>query len=63
MFRAIEKGSQPNALKERLIMPLTTIQIIVVHALVASSKSKVELDSHADTCVIDDYCLSFITII
>ena len=29
---------------------------MVAHALVAS-KPKVELDTHADTCVVDDNCL------
>ena len=30
---------------------------MVAHASVASSKPKVELDSHADTCVVGDNCL------
>ena len=30
---------------------------MVDHASVASSKPKVELDSHADTCVVGDNCL------
>ena len=29
----------------------------MAHASVASSKPKVELDSHADTCVVGDKCL------
>ena len=33
------------------------MQVMVAHALVASSKPKVELDSHADTCLVDDNCL------
>ena len=35
-------------------MSLSTVQIIMAHASVASSKSKVELDSHADMCVVGD---------
>ena len=31
---------------------------MVSHASVASSKPKVELDSHADTCVVGDNCLA-----
>ena len=30
---------------------------MVAHASVASSKPKVELDSHEDTCVVGDNCL------
>ena len=30
---------------------------MVAHASVASSKPKIELDSHADTCVVGDNCL------
>ena len=30
---------------------------MVAHASVASSKSKVELDSHEDTCVVGNNCL------
>ena len=35
---------------ESFIKPLTTIDAIVAHDSVASSKTKVELDSHADKC-------------
>ena len=31
--------------------------VMVAHASVEISKLKVELDSHADTCVIGDNCL------
>ena len=30
--------------------PLPTVHVMVTHASAASSKLKVELDSHADTC-------------
>ena len=33
------------------------MQVMVAHASVASSKSKVALDSHADICVLGDNCL------
>ena len=33
------------------------MQVMVTHASVASNKPKVELDSHADTCVVGDNCL------
>ena len=45
-------------LKEIYIEPLSTICIMVAHASVESSKPKVELDSHADTCVVGDNCLA-----
>ena len=38
-------------------MPLGTIWIIIAHASVASSKPKVELNSHANTCVVGDNSL------
>ena len=41
-------------LRDSYVQPLTTIQVTVAHASVASSKPKAELDSHADTCVVDD---------
>ena len=49
--------SQPSVLRYSYVQPLTTVQVILVHASVASSKPKVELDSHADTCVVGDNCL------
>ena len=39
---------------KNFIKPLTTIRFMVAHASVACSKPKVELDSHADTCVVSD---------
>ena len=44
-------------LKERFIKPLSAIGKMVAYASVASSKPKVELDSHADTCIVCDNCL------
>ena len=41
-------------LRDSYIKPLSTVHVMVAHASVASYKPKVELDSHADTCVIDD---------
>ena len=49
--------SQPNALRDSHIQLLTTIWIRVAHASVAISNPKVELESHADTCVVGDNCL------
>ena len=39
------------------IKHLTTIHVAVAYASVASSKPKVELDLHADRCVVGDNCL------
>ena len=39
-------------------MPMTTLCATVAHALIASSKPKVELDYHAETCVLNDNCLA-----
>ena len=44
-------------LRDSHIQPLTTVQVMVACASVASSKPKAELDSHADTCVVGDNCL------
>ena len=44
-----------EAVPEKLrsfIKPLTTIQVMMAHASVASDKSQVELDSHTDTCLL-----------
>ena len=48
--------SQPSELRDIHLKPLSTMQVMVAHVSVASSKSKVELDSHADTCVVGDNC-------
>ena len=48
---------QPSVLRDSYVKPLSTIQAMVAHASLASSKLKVELDSHADTCVVGDNCL------
>ena len=57
MVRAIKWGSQPSVLRISHVKPLSTVQVTVAHASVASSKPKVELDSHADTCVVGDNSL------
>ena len=49
--------SQPSELGDIFIKPLSTLQVTVAHATVASSKPKEELDSHAGTCVVGDNCL------
>ena len=49
--------SCPRVLRDSHLKPLCTIQVMVAHTSVASSKPKVELDSHADMCVIGDNCL------
>ena len=54
---AIKRDSQPSVLRDSYIQPLSTVQVTVAHASVASSKPNVELDSHADTCVVGDNCL------
>ena len=51
--------SQPSVLRNNNIQPLSTIHVTVAHALVASSKHKVDLDSCADTCVVGDNCWVF----
>ena len=52
----LKGNSQPSVLKDSYIQPLSTVQVMVAHASVGSSKSKVELDSHADMCVVGDNC-------
>ena len=44
-------------LRSSYIKPLSTVQVMVAHTSVASSKPKIELDSHADMCVVGDNCL------
>ena len=52
MARAIESGTvSPENWKSN------HCPIMMVHASVASSKSKVELDSHAGMYAVGDYCL------
>ena len=46
-------------LRGSCLKSLSTIQVTITHASVASSKSKVELDSHVDICVLGDKCLVF----
>ena len=38
--------------------PLSTVGVMVAHALVTSRKPEVEFVSHADTCVVGDKCLA-----
>ena len=38
-------------------MPLNTLRAMVAHASIESSKPKVELDSHVDTCAVGDNCI------
>ena len=48
--------SQPSKLRDSFIKTLSTVCITLAHASFASSKPKVELDSHADKCVVGDNC-------
>ena len=50
-------NSQPSVLRNSYVKPLTIIQVTMAHASIASGKPNVDLDSHADTCVICDTCL------
>ena len=43
-------------LRDNYLKLLSTLPVTVSHASVASSKPKVELDSHADTYVVGDNC-------
>ena len=49
--------SQPSVLRNSYVRPLSTLWFMVAYASVACSKPKVELDSHADMCVVSDNCL------
>ena len=50
--------SKPNVLIDvKIIKPLITVHVMAVHASVASSKSKVELDSNAYKNLDGDICL------
>ena len=51
-----KQGSKPSELIN-FIKPLVTIQVMVAHSSVTSSKPKVELDSHTYRCVVGDSCL------
>ena len=53
----LKVDSQPSELKDRFVKPLSTIQVMVAHVSVASSEPKVEIETHADMCVIGDNCL------
>ena len=54
MLRLSKGNSQPCDLRDSYVKPLTTIHDMVSHASAASSKPKVELDPHADVCVVGD---------
>ena len=47
---SLKKESRPRKLRDRFIKPLNTVQVMVAH--VASSESKLELDSHTFMCVV-----------
>ena len=49
--------SQLSELRDDFIKPLTIVHVMVAHASVASSKSKVELELHTDTCLVGNNCL------
>ena len=53
----VKGESQLSVLRDSHIQPLININIIVAHASVTSGKTKLELGSHADTCVLGDNCL------
>ena len=48
--------SQPSVLRNIYVQHLTIVQVTEVHTSIASSKPKVELDSHADTVIVGDNC-------
>ena len=47
----LKGDSQPSVPRDGYVKPLSTIQVMVAHTSVASSKPQVGLDSHAETCV------------
>ena len=52
------RDSQHSVLKDvRFIKLMTTVSVTVPHASVASSKPKIVLDLHSDTCIVDGNCL------
>ena len=53
----LKGGSQHSVLRTSYVKPLSTICVMVAHASVASSKPKVEIDSHADIHAVGDNCL------
>ena len=53
----MQKGdSQPSVPTNSYLKPQSTICVTVAHASITSNKSKVELDSHTDMCVVGDNC-------
>ena len=51
-----QNGTVCLVLRDSYNMPVSTIHILVDHASVAISKPKVELESHAEMCVVGDNC-------
>ena len=58
MVDSLRGDSWPNVLRNSYVKPLSAIHVMVAHASVASRKQKVELDSHAETCLVGDNCLA-----
>ena len=44
-------------LRNSYVKPLSNICVTVTHSSLSSSRPKVELDSYADMCVVDDNCI------
>ena len=57
MDRYINRGQSDQQLRNGYVKLLSTVQVIVAHASVASSESKVQLDSHAYMSVVGNNCL------
>lgn len=47
----------------RFLKLLTTVCVIKAQTLVTTSKSKIELDSHAEKCIVEDKFKSYMIII
>ena len=45
-------------LRDSYVKPLSIVSVMMAHASFTTSKPKVELDSHTDTCVVGDNCLA-----
>ena len=59
----LKGDSGPSVLRNSHVKPVSFLKVTLVHASVACSKTKVELDAHADTCVVGDTVEAFMTII
>ena len=55
--QGLNENSQPSMLSDSHFKPLNIIHVLIAHASVAHSKSKVKINSHADTCVVGNNCL------